>query len=88
MVEFDRFNLPLPLLQAQSFKNLKLIWMESAKIQEYLYRHVASSNIPKQLHCLALGQAHEHMTNAGLAVELSLEVGNLFSIPVPIPIGN
>ncbi|KAK1308344.1 putative galacturonosyltransferase 12 [Acorus calamus] len=26
----------------------------AAKIQEYLYRHIASNAIPKQLHCLAL----------------------------------
>ncbi|KAK1325178.1 putative galacturonosyltransferase 12 [Acorus calamus] len=35
----------------------------AAKIQEYLYRHVASSSIPKQLHCLALRLAHEHSVN-------------------------
>ncbi|KAL8144376.1 hypothetical protein V2J09_017408 [Rumex salicifolius] len=42
----------------------------TAKIQEYLYRHVASSSIPKQLHCLALGLAHEHTTNAGARIQL------------------
>ncbi|KAL5978161.1 putative galacturonosyltransferase 12 [Asimina triloba] len=42
----------------------------SAKIQEYLYRHVASSSIPKQLHCLALRLANEHSTNAAARLPL------------------
>ncbi|KAG9454214.1 hypothetical protein H6P81_007118 [Aristolochia fimbriata] len=42
----------------------------TAKIQEYLYRHVASSSIPKQLHCLALRLADEHSTNAGARLQL------------------
>ncbi|KAF9589056.1 hypothetical protein IFM89_018318 [Coptis chinensis] len=42
----------------------------SAKIQEYLYRHVASSSIPKQLHCLALRLANEHSTNAAARLQL------------------
>ncbi|KAL5730980.1 putative galacturonosyltransferase 12 [Ranunculus cassubicifolius] len=42
----------------------------TAKIQEYLYRHVASSSIPKQLHCLALRLANEHSTNAAARLEL------------------
>lgn len=41
-----------------------------AKIQEYLYRHVASSGIPKQLHCLALRLANEHTTNANARLQL------------------
>ncbi|KAK6157155.1 hypothetical protein DH2020_011403 [Rehmannia glutinosa] len=42
----------------------------TAKIQEYLYRHVASSSIPKQLHCLALKLANEHSTNADARLQL------------------
>ncbi|KAJ6724341.1 GALACTURONOSYLTRANSFERASE 12-RELATED [Salix viminalis] len=42
----------------------------NAKIQEYLYRHVASSSIPKQLLCLALRLAHEHSTNAAARRQL------------------
>lgn len=42
----------------------------TAKIQEYLYRHVASSSIPKQLHCLALRLANEHTTNANARLQL------------------
>lgn len=42
----------------------------TAKIQEYLYRHVASSSIPKQLHCLALRLANEHSTNANARLQL------------------
>lgn len=42
----------------------------NAKIQEYLYRHVASSSIPKQLHCLALRLANEHSTNANARLQL------------------
>ncbi|KAM7492665.1 hypothetical protein LguiA_035586 [Lonicera macranthoides] len=42
----------------------------TAKIQEYLYRHVASSSIPKQLHCLALRLANEHATNANARLQL------------------
>ncbi|XP_042483166.1 probable galacturonosyltransferase 12 isoform X1 [Macadamia integrifolia] len=42
----------------------------TAKIQEYLYRHVASSSIPKQLHCLSLRLANEHSTNAGARLQL------------------
>ncbi|KAL6570717.1 putative galacturonosyltransferase 12 [Orobanche gracilis] len=42
----------------------------SAKIQEYLYRHVASSSIPKQLHCLALKLANEHSSNANARLQL------------------
>ncbi|CAL9078253.1 unnamed protein product [Musa acuminata var. zebrina] len=41
-----------------------------AKIQEYLYRHVASSSIPKPLHCLALRLAQEHSTNVGARHQL------------------
>ncbi|XP_027341076.1 probable galacturonosyltransferase 12 [Abrus precatorius] len=41
-----------------------------AKIQEYLYRHVASSSIPKQLHCLALRLANEHTNNAAARLQL------------------
>lgn len=42
----------------------------TAKIQEYLYRHVASSGIPKQLHCLDLKLAHEHSINANARLQL------------------
>uniref|UniRef100_A0A803QCJ8 Hexosyltransferase n=1 Tax=Cannabis sativa TaxID=3483 RepID=A0A803QCJ8_CANSA len=42
----------------------------TAKIQEYLYRHVASSSIPKQLHCLALRLANEHSNNAAARLQL------------------
>ncbi|CAH2080629.1 unnamed protein product [Thlaspi arvense] len=42
----------------------------TAKIQEYLYRHVASSSIPKQLHCLALKLANEHSNNANARLQL------------------
>ncbi|KAK4439845.1 putative galacturonosyltransferase 12 [Sesamum alatum] len=42
----------------------------TAKIQEYLYRHVASSSIPKQLHCLALKLANEHSMNANARLQL------------------
>ncbi|XP_042060149.1 probable galacturonosyltransferase 12 [Salvia splendens] len=42
----------------------------TAKIQEYLYRHVASSSIPKQLHCLTLRLANEHSTNANARLQL------------------
>ncbi|KAL2331570.1 hypothetical protein Fmac_019151 [Flemingia macrophylla] len=41
-----------------------------AKIQEYLYRHVASSSIPKQLHCLSLSLANEHSNNAAARLQL------------------
>ncbi|XP_039001665.1 probable galacturonosyltransferase 12 [Hibiscus syriacus] len=42
----------------------------TAKIQEYLYIHVASSSIPKQLHCLALKLADEHSNNAAARLQL------------------
>ncbi|KAB2044254.1 hypothetical protein ES319_D01G075800v1 [Gossypium barbadense] len=42
----------------------------TAKILEYLYRHVASSSIPKQLHCLALKLANEHSNNAAARLQL------------------
>lgn len=42
----------------------------TAKIQEYLYRHVASSGIPKQLHCLDLKLAHEYSINANARLQL------------------
>ncbi|XP_010267797.1 PREDICTED: probable galacturonosyltransferase 12 [Nelumbo nucifera] len=42
----------------------------AAKIQEYLYRHVASSSIPKQLHCFALTLANEHSNNAAARLQL------------------
>ncbi|KAL0926682.1 hypothetical protein M5K25_002927 [Dendrobium thyrsiflorum] len=41
-----------------------------AKIQEFLYRHVASSSIPKPLHCLSLRLAAEHSTNAAARAPL------------------
>ncbi|KAJ8428674.1 hypothetical protein Cgig2_006348 [Carnegiea gigantea] len=41
-----------------------------AKIQEYLYRHVASSSIPKQLHCLSLWLANEHTMNSAARLQL------------------
>ncbi|XP_073307882.1 probable galacturonosyltransferase 12 [Primulina huaijiensis] len=44
----------------------------TAKIQEYLYRHVASSSIPKQLHCLALRLANEHSTNSNARLQIPL----------------
>ncbi|CAN6968828.1 unnamed protein product [Brassica oleracea var. botrytis] len=40
------------------------------KIQEYLYRHVASSSRLKQLHCLALKLANEHSINAAARLQL------------------
>lgn len=36
----------------------------------FLYRHVASSSIPKQLHCLALRLANEHSNNANARLQL------------------
>ncbi|CAG7880098.1 unnamed protein product [Brassica rapa] len=42
----------------------------TAKIHEYLYRHVASSSILKQLHCLALKLANEHSINAAARLQL------------------
>ncbi|MQL84460.1 hypothetical protein Taro_016971 [Colocasia esculenta] len=42
----------------------------AAKIQEYLYRHVASSTMPKQLHCLALRLANEYFGNAGARLQV------------------
>ncbi|XP_031105717.1 probable galacturonosyltransferase 12 [Ipomoea triloba] len=42
----------------------------TAKIQEYLYRHVASNSIPKQLHCLSLMLANEHSSNANARLQL------------------
>ncbi|VFQ58621.1 unnamed protein product [Cuscuta campestris] len=36
----------------------------AAKIQEYLYRHVASNSIPKELNCILLTLANEHSTNS------------------------
>ncbi|KAL0311060.1 UNVERIFIED_CONTAM: putative galacturonosyltransferase 12 [Sesamum angustifolium] len=42
----------------------------TAKVQEYLYRHVASSSIPKQLHCLTLKLANERSTNAQARLQL------------------
>lgn len=44
----------------------------NAKIQEYLYRHVASSSIPKQLYCLTLRLANEHSSNANARLQLPL----------------
>lgn len=41
-----------------------------AKVQEYLYRHVASSSMPKQLHCLELRLASEHTNNAAARLQL------------------
>ncbi|KAK4782541.1 hypothetical protein SAY86_016643 [Trapa natans] len=43
---------------------------QKAKIQEYLYRHIASSSIPKPLHCLALRLANEHSSNARARLQL------------------
>ncbi|KAG0501490.1 hypothetical protein HPP92_001562 [Vanilla planifolia] len=42
----------------------------TAKIQEFLYRHVASSSIPKSLNCLSLRLAAEHSTNAAARTPL------------------
>ncbi|KMS98526.1 hypothetical protein BVRB_4g092170 [Beta vulgaris subsp. vulgaris] len=42
----------------------------TAKIQEYLYRHVASSSIPKQLYCLTLRLANEHSMNSAARLQL------------------
>ncbi|CAM8890871.1 unnamed protein product [Rhodiola kirilowii] len=42
----------------------------NAKVNEYLYRHVASSSIPKQLHCLALSLANEYSNNAAARMQL------------------
>lgn len=36
----------------------------SSKLQEYLYRHFASSGIPKGMHCLTLRLADEYSSNA------------------------
>ncbi|CAN1147168.1 Probable galacturonosyltransferase 12 [Linum perenne] len=41
-----------------------------AKIQDYLYRQLASSSIPKQLHCLAMRLANEYSTNAAARLHL------------------
>ncbi|XP_078436595.1 putative galacturonosyltransferase 12 isoform X2 [Wolffia australiana] len=42
----------------------------AAKIEGYLYRHVASSSIPKTLHCLSLTLAEEYSTNANARRDL------------------
>ncbi|VFQ91813.1 unnamed protein product [Cuscuta campestris] len=42
----------------------------AAKIQEYLYRHVASNSIPKELSCVLLALADEHSTNSGARRQL------------------
>jgi len=44
----------------------------TARIQEVLYRHVASSGIPKELHCLALRLTNEHATNSAARLLLPL----------------
>ncbi|KAE9599786.1 hypothetical protein Lal_00046266 [Lupinus albus] len=43
---------------------------EMAKIHEYLYRHLESSSIPKQLYCLTLQLANEHSKNAAARRQL------------------
>jgi len=43
-----------------------------AKIQEYLYRHVASSSIPKPVHCLSLTLADEYTTNFAARLQLPI----------------
>ncbi|KAM7498817.1 hypothetical protein LguiA_023231 [Lonicera macranthoides] len=57
-------------LKLKSMVTLLEKMTRTAKIQEYLYRHVASSSIPKQLHCLALKLANEHATNANARLQL------------------
>ncbi|KAK9155880.1 hypothetical protein Sjap_003360 [Stephania japonica] len=57
-------------VELRSMVNLMEQRTRSAKIQEYLYRHVASSSIPKQLHCLALILANEHTNNANARLQL------------------
>ncbi|GFP89977.1 probable galacturonosyltransferase 12 [Phtheirospermum japonicum] len=58
----------IPQTLEDFMKEMKVNFLEqrtrTAKIQEYLYRHVASSSIPKHLHCLTLRLANEHSTNA------------------------
>ncbi|MED6184256.1 hypothetical protein PIB30_045718 [Stylosanthes scabra] len=41
-----------------------------AKIRKYLYHHAASNSIPKQLHCLELRLADEHVNNAAARLQL------------------
>ena len=36
---------------------------QATKLQEYLYRHFASSGIPKSMHCLSLRMADEYSSN-------------------------
>ncbi|KAF8409495.1 hypothetical protein HHK36_005571 [Tetracentron sinense] len=66
----DRSNAKTFALKLKAMVSFLEQKTREAKIQEYLYRHVASSSIPKQLHCLALELANEHSTNAGARLQL------------------
>ncbi|KAH9324790.1 hypothetical protein KI387_004968, partial [Taxus chinensis] len=44
--------------------------IQSAKLQEYLYRYSASSSIPKGLHCLSLRLSDEYSSNANARMQL------------------
>ncbi|CAI0380158.1 unnamed protein product [Linum tenue] len=69
-VKDSRFDARTFALKLREMVSLMEDRTRTAKIQEYLYRHVASSSIPKQLHCLALRLANEHSTNAAARLQL------------------
>ncbi|KAL8162568.1 hypothetical protein V2J09_014057 [Rumex salicifolius] len=69
-MKLDRPDARTFALKLKAMVNFMEQRTRTAKIQEYLYRHVASSSIPKQLHCLSLRLAYEHTSNAAARSQL------------------
>ncbi|XP_024364478.1 probable galacturonosyltransferase 13 isoform X2 [Physcomitrium patens] len=59
-----QYDMPTLLRRMKSMVEVNEEKVRAAKLQEALYRHYASSGVPKGLHCLALKLTGEYSSNA------------------------
>ncbi|KAH8971409.1 hypothetical protein BDL97_02G140100 [Sphagnum fallax] len=59
-----QYDMPTLLMQLKGMVEANEERVRAAKLQEALYRHYASSGVPKGLHCLALKLTVEYSSNA------------------------
>ncbi|EFJ08407.1 galacturonosyltransferase GAUT12/13/14/15-like protein [Selaginella moellendorffii] len=69
-VEANRYDGKTCILKLKAMLELQEQRTRTAKLQEAVYRHFASSGIPKSMHCLALKLTAEYSSNANARREL------------------